>query len=260
MPTLSRLGIISLIILGLLTGCDQKSPDSKLKNWNEISTGIAYQEMEIGKNSLVLAKIDPAIIDLSIYQNTSAPDSLTLKKIHEQMNSLLTFNGSFYTTDFQPTGLLISNRNMLNKANDAELTNGIFFIDVNRKPGLINTEDYQKDSTQIEKTFLFAIQNGPILLNREGQIQISGDDKKKASRTAIGLDQNNQIVVIIIRQTLLNSENALSLFDFAKLLQKLNLHSVLNLDGGTSTGMVVGEHYFPEIEKVQNIIITSKAK
>ncbi|MFC1749860.1 phosphodiester glycosidase family protein [Pseudomonadota bacterium] len=204
-----------------------------------------------------MVKIDPTKYEFEIYQNKNKKDAKNIKEIHTETNSLLTFNGAYFTEDFKPTGLLINKGHIIKNLTGAELTNGILTINRSGVPFILsNTVNFDP------KNFDFAIQNGPILIDNGGEIQISDENKKTASRTVIGVDKNNHLVVIILKRSLLNATNAISLYDMAKIIKdssqigQLGLKSVLNLDGGSSTGLAIDDTYFAEMEKVQNVIIT----
>ncbi len=248
--------LISAFIL--LSGCTPLITTS-LDQWITVSPGLQYQELKTDEYHLIIAKVDPKLNEFAIIENPPSPDNLSIKQIHEKSDSLLTFNGIFYTEEYTPTGLLISEQEILNPLNNARLTNGIFLIDQN-EPALFNLDAYSKKYSNTAPEF--AIQNGPILIDQLGEIMPNLNNEDKASRTAIGINQNDDIIIIILRQTLIENQNAMTLHDFAELLKhsseisKMKLHSVLNLDGGTSTGIMIDGNYFPEIEKVQNVIIT----
>ncbi len=256
------LAVIFLVASGVLYYATRETKTE----WKEMAPGLkislikaSVQKQE--PKSLVVAIIDPLKYDLQIVQNTSRVEAKTIEKIHEENHSFLTFNGNFFTKDFKPTGLLISQEKLLHKSSEAELLNGIFTIDKNNRPKL-----YDPNQITDMSPFIFAIQNGPILLNEKREIGIKSDDHKKASRTAIGLDKDGKIVVIILKQTFFNRDNMSSLYEFAQLLKdspefrSLSLHSVLNLDGGPSTGMKTGEKYYAEIDIPQNIVIVTPKK
>ncbi len=258
--TLKRISILAIVtcFATLGFGCEnlidpQYQEETANLGWIEVEPGLQYQDLKIDNKSLFLASIDPQIFHLEIITNPEPPESLSIKQLHKQQDSKLSFNGGFYTPEFQPTGLLISNTEMLHPYQNAELTNGVFILDKNNQPKLLTVEQFNQTDLQ---TLRFALQAGPILLDQNGQIAVSSDSQNKASRTAIGIDQNNHIIVIILRQTLIERQNTESLYQFAKILQKLDLHSTLNLDGGNSTGLIINNTYFPELEKVQHAIIT----
>lgn len=231
------------------------------------TTSIAEQRPSIekinieGKNYFI-GKIDSTYNQLRIAENTPPPNSKSIKQIHEDTGSVMSFNGSFFSTEFEPLGLLISEGKLIFPAHKSQLMNGVFLITNKGQPKTINYSDFLEEQEILLPEIDFAIQSGPILINQKGQVIADKENNKKAGRTAIGLSKTNEIIVIILRQSLLDRDNSLTLFDFAntlsesKELNELGLHSVVNLDGGNSSGIATNDEYYPELEKVQNIVIT----
>lgn len=262
--TLAGVLAISLTLI-LNTGCEQsKKWETQSLEWQPAKSGIENAYLDIHNDlssqtkNLLLVKIDPKNFRFGIFQNQDQEEAKAIKEIYTQEQATLAFNGGFFTEDFKPTGLLISKGEELRKESPADLLNGIFAIDKNGTGKLYRQNEIRP------KNIDFAIQNGPLILDEAGKIQISKDTGKLASRTAIGLDKQGNIILIIIKQTLFNTDNTVSLYDFAHILKEtpalsaLNLHSVLNLDGGPSTGLSLEDIYYPEMEKVQNVIIVIK--
>ena len=260
------------VLLFAMTACDMRNSPAQNNDtqgqqaesavWKEIRPGMSYalMHLKIGVSAdykdLVTVIIDPKRYAFSVAQNPDSESAKTIREIHEGTGSLLTFNGGFFTEEFKPTGLLISEGNKLRKPSPADLLNGILAITDEGEAKLFSNK-----SSLNEKKYTFAIQNGPVLLDENSKIQISKDTGKTASRTAIGLDSQGNVVLIVLKQSLLNTDNQVTLYEFAHLLKespefaRLDLRSVLNLDGGPSTGMMVMDQYFPEMEKVQNVVI-----
>lgn len=235
------------------------------KGWKQMSEGLLYKEIHLEstiqhkQKDIIVVTIDPKKFTFEIYENSSSEEAKTIKEIGEETGAQLTFNGGFFTEKFKPTGLLLSKGKKLRDISNAGLLEGVFTIAENGQAELLDQKAEIK-----ENQYLFAIQNGPIILNNEGQININQETGKSASRTVIGIDKNQNIVVIILKQSLLNNDNTISLYELAHLLseapelKEMGLHSVLNLDGGVSTGIMLGEKYYPEMERVQNVILVKK--
>jgi len=275
--------LLLLITSFSVTGCvlmDNSTPFQESKKstnppleswgWKEIAPGLTYSDVHINLSTnpelpenkdLILVKIDPKLYTFEVYQNYEQESAKTIQEIHEQTNSLLSFNGGFFTEEFTPTGLLISNGHELRQISYADLLDGVLTIDKNGNTNFFSHQDLQSNPQITPQKYHFAIQNGPVLINQYSQIEITRDTGKKASRTAIGIDKDGNIVLIILKQSLLNTDNTISLYKFAHLLQEispikdLGLHSVLNLDGGPSTGLIIDDKYYPEMEKVQNVVL-----
>jgi len=268
LKVLLYLSLISFFVTTILSGCKElfpNTPNSKSNGlvWQSTENGLEYYEMSAKNKDFIVIKLDPKILQLNIQENPAPPDNLSIFQIHKKQDSLLTFNGIFFTEKYNPTGLIISEKKTIHPLSSANLLNGILTINKNHEAEIFSYDDFKKQTTKEKDTIEFAIQNGPLLIY-QNEIQTKTDTRKKASRTAIGIDTQGKIIVIILKQSLINFDNTLSLYEFAHLLVEnttlnaLNLKSLLNLDGGPSTGLAIGERYFPEIEKVQNVVITKK--
>jgi len=255
---------ITILTSLTLVGCIASSISQTNNQPNKTGVNIPIQEISINKKNYLITTIDPDIFQLTIFQNNPPPDSLNIKQAKENTKSELAFNGSFYNKEFTPLGLLISKGKLLYPLTKSQLMNGVLIIDQKKIPSLFSSQEFQDKQNQLLPEIDFAIQAGPILLDDQGKVTIDKTNSKNAGRTAIGLDKEGQIVLIMLRQTLLNHENTQTLYDFAQTISttpeftNLGLHSVINLDGGNSSGLASTDKYFPELEKVQNIILVDQ--
>ena len=80
------------------------------------------------------------------------------------------------------------------------------------------------------------LQDGVIVLNGAAETFSSGFLTQGAPRTVIGSD-GNQVWLITMEGT---NDSGPTLLEAAQLLQQLGLRDALNLDGGSSTGLVMG--------------------
>jgi uncharacterized protein YigE (DUF2233 family) len=249
--------LASIFLVGCLSTLSDPRP-------NQDNPGITLEEISINKKNLLLAKIDLNKHQLQIVENAPSPDQKNINQIHQENQSLLSFNGSFFSPEFRPLGLLVSDGKAVAPLTRSGLMNGIMTIDLKGNPRLYGYEEFQTQQSELSPGLSFAIQSGPILIDSQGNVVADRKNKTLAGRTALGLDHDNNLVLIMMRQSLLNRDNALSLYDFANLvstsreLSGLGIHSLLNLDGGNSSGLAFGKDYYPELEKVQNVIITLK--
>ncbi len=248
-----------LILAGCLAGT---LPDARPPVNND--QHLSLRELKIAGKNFLVATIDPNDYQLQIVENLAPPDTKSIREIHQETSSLLSFNGSFFDQEFHPLGLLVSNDRLVFPLTKSELMNGILTMDQKGVPRLLTYDEFEDQQTSLLPTLNFAIQSGPILIDQTGKVVADQKNNKKAGRTAIGLDKDSNLVVIILRQSLLDHDNALTLFDFANLVNTsaefapLGISSLLNLDGGNSSGLAYLDEYYPELEKVQNIIITHK--
>ncbi len=281
MPKIALKISATVLLALLLQACAvQPAPDGTPKNMQEktaastvlelkeIIPGLESGQLNVPEQSskkeftISIISIDPSRFEFKIIENGEKAE--TIKEIHTRTAATLTLNGSYFDENFKPLGLLISEGKVLHDYSRSELMDGILAVGKANRPALVTgpAPDPAK--------YPFAIQSGPILIDSKGQISIAKDSGKVASRTvaAIGREEKTgetKIYFIFIKQTIFNSENTITLYRLAHLLkenaelQKLGIEGAINLDGGTSTGFMLMDDYFPEFEKVQHVI-TVKAK
>jgi len=235
--------------------------------WQEVQNGLEYANVLAGvedgsRKEFFIVKIDPNLFEFKVYNNAEEKDAKTLKKIHQELGSVLTFNGAFFDEDFKAMGLLQDSDSTSHKQIHSELMNGVFYVGTESQEFTGVPAGVRVLENVPQKNEWFMIQNGPVLIENNGNIPLTKDTEKLAARTAIGVDNEGKIVLVVLHQSLLNTDNTLSLYRFAHLLKEhklfapMGLHSVLNLDGGPSTGVIIGGEYLPEISSVQNAVIT----
>ncbi len=266
--------LVLLLVAVTFGGC---APDNHVKvlystdgseqaadTWHQVQDGLSYANILVdaqdgSRKEFFLVKVDPHLFEFKIYNNTDQKKAKSLQQIHQEQSSVLTFNGAFFDTDFKAMGLLQDSTALSHGQGSSGLMNGIFQVSNTASNPLAQVHSTQNVPGDKQS---FMIQNGPVLLDNDGSIPLGVDTGKLAARTVIGVDRDGNVILIVLHQSLINSNNTLSLYSLAHLLKEdpqfgqLGLHSVLNLDGGPSTGVVVGTEYLPEINNVQNAVIT----
>ncbi|MGF1511972.1 MAG: phosphodiester glycosidase family protein [Myxococcota bacterium] len=143
-------------------------------------------------------------------------------------------NGSFFTPENKPTGLLVSNGEVLHPfiGHGGPAGSGVLTVDHH-----INL--HRRDSFEPGAETRFAIQAGPRLIEPGGGPGIYRDDGQRASRTVIGESEDGRLALVVV-----HTEPGLgpTLFELVALLKGsvlgpgLRLRAALNLDGGNSSG------------------------
>ncbi len=257
--------ISAAILVIALTACQipsvlETSPSQKIA-LEKLPPGLTFTELNLSPYRFKAISINPQLYEFAVAFNQPGNAAKSIKEIHQENNSIISFNGIFFSKDFKPLGLIISQKQQLSELKDSELSNGVFLIDEKLEPAILSLEQFQK--IQPSKTH-FALQNGPILIDPVTQENvINKNTGKKAGRTVLAITEDRQIIVLINHQELLQNNNP-SLFELADLLKnhtefkKMKITAALNLDGGGSTGLAIQDHYFPEIDKVQNIVLVKE--
>jgi len=180
--------------------------------------------------------------------------------IQADSNTVVIINGGYFGYNYKkkliPLGLLIENSKTKSKLTPWK-TGGI----IHEKNGKINISSIIKFDNSIN--YNNALQSKPIVVNG-GNSEIYSKNLKWRNRTAIGIDNDNNIVIAGVFNT---GTGAMSLFDFAKILSykskgKSLVDIALAMDGGKSSYI-----YIPKLNKswgkkvplfVPNVVLFNK--
>jgi hypothetical protein len=150
-------------------------------------------------------------------------------------------NGSFFTPEARPTGLLVSEGERIfpfvprgGAAGSGVLTISQGQVALHPRSG------YEPETAS------FAIQAGPRILEPSGDRGIKGDDGSRANRTAIGASVEGRLAIAVVHDREGGHSLGLTLFELQRVFEllgerhpELGWTTALNLDGGASTGLWV---------------------
>ena len=227
---------------------------------------VTLQDTAVDLNrfaELDIVKFKPEKFKIEAHLNRAKTNALSVSKVAKLKKALLAVNGGFFSSNFTPEGFLISNGNLLN-SKDGKGT-GVFYVTKDGKADIEWSKDFVPDN-RID----FAVQAGPIVIEKPSKNGIVHIRKIQYPRTAVGITKDGEVFFVHVHHD--NGDNSLikgiSLYEFAMilldkdLLAGLEAYCVLNLDGGSSTGLYL-EHskmklHYPELVKVSNVILVKK--
>jgi exopolysaccharide biosynthesis protein len=82
------------------------------------------------------------------------------------------------------------------------------------------------------------VKNSRIVLNAQGETFSQAFIQQQASRSAIGITQNGQLIIAAVHDRSYGKGPTLT--EIAQIMQRLGAVDALNLDGGSSTGLYLG--------------------
>jgi uncharacterized protein YigE (DUF2233 family) len=194
-------------------------------------------------------RIDPRVVTFKVIY-----DPHQTHKIDEWQSitkAPIILNGGFFTGSNTPNGRIVMDGTLygspLNYGDDSIGVPGLLAVTGHR----VDIYALGREATNYSPhglRFDQAIEAYPLLLLPGSQPTFLEDTHKRARRTVIGLDQNNQVIIIISDIPLY------SLYELSEWLavSSLGLDSALNLDGGRSTGIMVT---LPAESKLINSIV-----
>ncbi|MFC5385787.1 phosphodiester glycosidase family protein [Aquamicrobium segne] len=194
----------------------------------------------------IVCVFDPAAYDIRIaHADGNGRPFGSLAAFDEAMSvnkemPLLSMNAGMYHKDLSPVGLLIEEGKIkapLNldddKGNFFMKPNGVFLIGKEGQAAVMEAFEYARTMPDT----LYATQSGPMLVI-DGHIhpRFEWNGKSRYIRNGVGVDRNNQVVLVLSRK-------AVSLGHFARLFRdELKCDNALFLDGAVSAMSRGGKH------------------
>jgi uncharacterized protein YigE (DUF2233 family) len=199
--------------------------------WQTITSGVEYRELSIKQGDrserLRIARVDPAQARFRVLYDPDRP-----QRVSEWLavsNALLAVNGNFFDPQNRALSLVIQDGQA--SGSPYEGFGGMFAVRGDEARVRSNvTEPYAGEALSA------ALQNFPMLVLPGGAPNMEIDDNgRSAPRTAVAQDRSGRIVFVA------SPTPAFTLTEFGQWLaaSDLDLEAALNLDGGTSTGLVL---------------------
>ncbi len=237
---------------------------------HQIAPGIEIVFADLFRNlhhsgRFVAVYAEPQQIELSILLNDAR---LPMSELAQ--DALLVVNGSYFTPEHRPTGLLISEGQILSPLvrKGGGAGTGVLLV----ADGRVTLLERERVKRRDYENSVFAIQAGPRVIEPGGVGGIRSDDGLRANRTVIGADSRGRIVLAVTYAED-GSRSGATLFELMQLLgagglgeiaADLALDFALNLDGGPSTGLFLRDvdHAIdlPEASRVYSVLALRAAR
>lgn len=200
--------------------------------WQSIGPGVEYRELTIEQTDrsdrLRIARIDPAQTRLRVLYDPDRP-----RRVSEWLSEsevLAAVNGNFFDPQNHALGLVIQ---------DGQRRDGVVYEGFGGMLAVSGDEVRVRGNVQEPYTgepLTYALQNFPMLVLPGGSPNPDIDDDGRASpRTAVAQDRSGRIIFVM------SPAPTFTLTEFGQWLaaSDLDLEAALNLDGGTSSGLVL---------------------
>ena len=196
-----------------------------ISEYNDIQT-VTLDENEY---SYVWIQVND-LENLFLYPNFENKDTLEEGVKKYECKNLV--SGGFYSKDYSPIGLFISEEKIVNKSVENTLLNGYFILTKNNKATI--EKNYLGESIRI------GLQTGPILIQNEQLQKLNLVSDKNARRIVAALTNENELYFIAFY----DKESVFLgplLVDLPRLVNKIQdemdikFISAINLDGGSAS-------------------------
>ncbi len=200
--------------------------------WQSVGTGVDYRELTIEQGDrsdrLRLARIDPAQTRLRVLYDPDRPRRVSAWL--SESKALVAVNGNFFDPQNHALGLVIQ---------DGQRRDGVVYEGFGGMLAVSGDEVRVRWNVQEPyggEPLTYALQNFPMLVLPGGSPNPDIDDNGRASpRTAVAQDRSGRIIFVM------SPLPTFTLTEFGQWLaaSDLDLEAALNLDGGTSSGLVL---------------------
>jgi exopolysaccharide biosynthesis protein len=142
--------------------------------------------------------------------------------------SIAMINAAFFEKDYTPSGYLMIDGIVINRNSIGNSFVGYLVVNIDGSVRIVSNIVADKSNHR------HILQGYPLLID-DGKVKLTASNDEKARRSAIGIDKNGDIYLITA------DNKDLSLTMFAEVISQSNIdfESVLNLDGGTSSGLYI---------------------
>jgi uncharacterized protein YigE (DUF2233 family) len=212
-------------------------------------SGVVYVEKQIsianGGHQLRIVLVKPRECTLRVVDNPQG--ELSLGAAMEEHGCLAGVNGGYFHPGFTPLGLVIANGRKIHPLENAKLLSGLVVVNRGRV-ALLRKGEFKPGPTITE-----ALQCGPFLIDHGRPV--SGLNATKAADRTVVLSDGKGGCALLMAESVSLAEMA-RILATPGLVPELKIVRALNLDGGSSSGMWVGQPpvYSRELKRVRNFL------
>lgn len=200
--------------------------------WNELSPGFRYTSFSFSAGANERATLHAFIVDPKKYRFdvlTPSPEHTstgsTAKIMAEKKGAVLAINGGYFSQDHTSVGLLVRDGKIINPLHRTSWWS-IFSL-TKGTPNISKQKEFNKNALPD-----VALQAGPRLVI-DGQIPKFKNGR--APRTAIGITDNGEVLIVVTQGAGLTLEELAKRFVLSRWDGGLECNDAMNLDGGSST-------------------------
>lgn len=220
--------VLFLLVGWLLLG---RAPAAPSPGWRELAPGLQYRAVGKANEEMHQVRLDPSRYQLGLV--TSKKGSLPLADLVEGTRALVAVNGGYFGRGGEPLGYQRDgSRVLVSSIASGGAFTGVFYVDKSG-PHVVLREDFQPSNESL------ALQCGPRLV-AAGRAVTGYAPNEPRRRTGVGVDEDGRIILFATAMA-----GNLTLEECQKLLLSppdkggVRPRAVLNLDGGSSTQMVI---------------------
>ena len=229
--------------------CLQQSVSQGVVKWCEIDSDMALAKWEYlrgGKTGEIeIVRLRNRAFDVELRNDFEG----RILSGWLELGDVLVVNGAYFAEDFTPSGYLKVDHERVGEFVFNQNESALLVVSKNTK----SIRDTELEPMKPGEDFEYALQSFPLLI-KDGKANVSTDSGQEARRTAIGVGGRYVYIFVV-------PSPHLSLYEFADEIASMGIscEDVLNLDGGSSTGLKMRYKGFrkniPSFVPIPNVLV-----
>ncbi len=231
----SRLRIVAVVCL-LSVGTDAIAED-----WRPVAPGVEYRHLlRPGLDAhAVRVNLDDDCVQL--IASTARDRGLTVSEFAQQHAAAVAVNGDYFDEQFHPIGLAMGNGEIWARAREGTRRQEVVGVGGNRVEIFPRTTPLREPRPWMTG----AVSGWPLLVEQcQPESRLPGSDfftRAPHPRTALGLSGDRRILLLLVAEGRRQDIPGPTLPELADLMAELGTCTAVNLDGGGSSALWVGD-------------------
>lgn len=227
---------LALLSLSLLAA-------SASADWSTVAPGVQYQHYRQGAMDIHVSRVDLSSEAIRVIVTKESEEGLRVSDFAKKNNAVVAINGDYFDKNMRPVGLAVGSCGPWTDSHDTS-REGV--VAVGGAQAAIYTQSAVMDPP--EPWITAAISGWPMLVrdcHALTSAELPGSDaftRAPHARTAVGVSSDGKTLYLVVADGRRADAPGLTLGQLGAFMQQeLGVCSAINLDGGGSTAMWVGD-------------------
>jgi exopolysaccharide biosynthesis protein len=213
-------------------------------DWRSVAPGVDYQEYREGNYDVYVTRVDVTSDQIRIVVSPETAKGTKVSDYAKKVNAVAAINGDYFDDKFNPVGLTVGACGPWSNVKDMKRE---VVLEIANQRGVLRKRADLDDAPPSGVDA--AISGWPVIVNDCKALSskaIPGSDSFTRSphpRTALGISNDGTLLYFVVADGRRTGVPGLTLAELAQFMaDKLSVCSAMNLDGGGSAAMWVGDH------------------
>ena len=213
-------------------------------DWRTVAPGVDYQEFREANYDIHVTRINLAGDQIRVVVSRESDKGLKVSDYARKINAVAAVNGDYFDDHFNPVGLTIGPCGPWTNVKDMKRE---IVLQIANQHGFLRKRSELGDPPDTD-TADTAISGWPVIVNdckALSRSEIPGSDaftRAPHPRTALGISDDGTLLYFVVADGRRTGVPGLTLAELAQFMaDKLSVCSAMNLDGGGSAAMWVGD-------------------